>query len=294
MTRHVIVPATALQDSRLSMGDFKCLCHLSTYADTSDGRFWRYQATIAKDMGISERQLRTYLSNLNKAGYLQITPRYEKNRQTYNIYRLILDQPAQAEAEPPRAEAELPPRPEAELPPGVEAELPTEERTHGTNNINISARTREDFYNSVEDWIEAGEFNDMQAAPELIRQLASEAWDHWQAHPDRAPKDQLAGLRQYYRKAREWNRIGEAEAPQEARQESAEQLTGWRKEMSERIGYAAYSSWIKPCRYSESEDTLYARSKFMADWIAKHYMSDLEAILGEDVMVSIETEKEEA
>jgi hypothetical protein len=88
VTRHGFtqVPNFMLTNEALSVGAKLAYAMLLKYAWTDDACF-PGQAKLAKDMGSAERSIRTYLKELETAGFLEII---QRGLGKTNIYRLFL------------------------------------------------------------------------------------------------------------------------------------------------------------------------------------------------------------
>ncbi len=135
-----IVPAAAVFDGRIGSADLRVLCAIAAYADRS-GKCWPATTTLASELAVSDRRVRSCLRNLERCGYLK-TEHRPGQRSSYLICRETSDPgtPASGESgtspsgvnpgtlasgvEPDPgtsasggAERELPGTPERELPP---------------------------------------------------------------------------------------------------------------------------------------------------------------------------------
>lgn len=79
------VPYAVLRDTRLTTGARLCYAVLLSYA-WQEGATFAGQAKMASDIGVSERQVRTYLYELQEFGYVLIEHR-GLNRP--NVYRIL-------------------------------------------------------------------------------------------------------------------------------------------------------------------------------------------------------------
>ncbi len=124
-----IIPSTAVFDDRISNAELRVLCALGAYTHRQ-GYCWPATTSIAKDLGISTRQVRNCLRRLEHCGYLETDPK-PGQRSTYRVVREpsnpgssgsgVTDMdPGSSGSAPP--EAQVPGTPEAQLPP------------NGTNN----------------------------------------------------------------------------------------------------------------------------------------------------------------
>ena len=88
VTRHGFtqVPNFLLTNKNLSVGAKLAYAMLLKYAWTDDACF-PGQATLATDMGAGERSVRTYLNELEAAGFLEVT---QRGLGKTNLYRLHL------------------------------------------------------------------------------------------------------------------------------------------------------------------------------------------------------------
>ena len=127
-----VIPAEAVFDKRLGNADVRVLAALGAFADRS-GKCWPATTTLAQKLGISDRQVRTGLRNLEACGHL-CTEHRPGRRSVY----LLVREPANPGTLPSGvnpgtsasgvgdnpgtlpsggAEGELPGTPEGELPP---------------------------------------------------------------------------------------------------------------------------------------------------------------------------------
>ena len=121
-----IVPTSAVFDDRIGSADLRVLCAIAAYANRS-GKCWPATTTLASELGVSDRRVRSCLRNLEKCGYLK-TEHRAGQRSTYLICREASDpgtsasgvdggDPGTSGSAPP--ERELPGTPEREVPPNV-------------------------------------------------------------------------------------------------------------------------------------------------------------------------------
>jgi hypothetical protein len=78
------LPYVVLRDTRLSIGARLTYAVLLSYAWQEDSTFVG-QAKMAKDMGISERQLQRYLYELRDSSYIEISREDRRFNNTYII-----------------------------------------------------------------------------------------------------------------------------------------------------------------------------------------------------------------
>ncbi len=78
------LPYVVLRDTKLSIGARLSYAVLLSYAWQEDSTFVG-QDEMAKDMGISERQLRRYLYELSEKGYIDISREDRRFNNTYII-----------------------------------------------------------------------------------------------------------------------------------------------------------------------------------------------------------------
>ncbi len=69
-----IIPSSAVFDDRISNAELRVLCALGAYTNRQ-GYCWPATTSIAKDLGISTRQVRTCLRRLEHCGYLKTDPK---------------------------------------------------------------------------------------------------------------------------------------------------------------------------------------------------------------------------
>ena len=118
-----IVPSAAVFDDRIGSADLRVLCAIAAYADRS-GKCWPATTTLAKELGVSDRRVRSCLRNLENRGYLK-TDHRPGQRSTYLICRETPNPGTSAsgvEGDPGTsasggAEREVPGTPEREVPP---------------------------------------------------------------------------------------------------------------------------------------------------------------------------------
>ncbi len=118
-----IIPASAVFDTRIGSADLRVLCAIAAYADRS-GKCWPATTTLASELGVSDRRVRSCLRNLERRGYLK-TEHRSGQRSLYLICREASDPGTSVsgvEGYPGTspsggAEPELPGTPEGELPP---------------------------------------------------------------------------------------------------------------------------------------------------------------------------------
>lgn len=94
-TRHGFtqVPNFILTEPKLSIGGKLAYAMLLRYAWHHDACF-PGQATLATDMGAGERSVRTYLKELESAGYLEITQRGLGKTNLYKLHLTVTKKPA--------------------------------------------------------------------------------------------------------------------------------------------------------------------------------------------------------
>jgi hypothetical protein len=80
------LPYRVMKDQKLSVGARLTYAFLLMYA-WQEGSTFAGQARMAQDMGVSERQLRRYLTELRDAGYIKV----ERQDKRYNNTYIILD-----------------------------------------------------------------------------------------------------------------------------------------------------------------------------------------------------------
>ncbi len=121
-----IIPSSAVFDDRISNAELRVLCALGAYTNRQ-GYCWPATTSIAKDLGISTRQVRTCLRRLEHCGYLKTDPK-PGQRSTYRVVKETSDPGSSGSgvtdmdsgssgSAPP--EAQVPGTPEAQLPPNV-------------------------------------------------------------------------------------------------------------------------------------------------------------------------------
>jgi hypothetical protein len=82
------VPNFVLTNKDLTVGGKLAYAMLLKYAWTDDACF-PGQATLAADMGAGERSVRTYLKELEDAGFLEVTQRGLGKTNLYKLYLTI-------------------------------------------------------------------------------------------------------------------------------------------------------------------------------------------------------------
>jgi len=82
------VPNFILTSTKLGVGAKLTYTMLLKYAWSNDACF-PGQARLAQDMGAGERSIRTYLKELEKAGYLKITQRGLGKTNLYDLYLTV-------------------------------------------------------------------------------------------------------------------------------------------------------------------------------------------------------------
>jgi hypothetical protein len=89
--RFAMVPARAVDDSRLGRSAFFVLGVLATYGDR-DGWCWPSLATLAKRIGVSRQAVSRQLTGLERLGYVETKHRTHASGGTAsNVYRIIHD-----------------------------------------------------------------------------------------------------------------------------------------------------------------------------------------------------------
>ncbi len=103
-TRHGFtqVPNFILTEPILSVGAKLSYAMLLRYAWHQDACF-PGQATLARDMGAGERSVRTYLKELESAGYLEITQRGLGKTNLYKLYLTVTKKPSGSKSTPRRS-----------------------------------------------------------------------------------------------------------------------------------------------------------------------------------------------
>ena len=84
-----IVPAAAVFDDRIGSADLRVLCAIAAYADRS-GKCWPATTTLASELGVSDRRVRSCLRNLESCGYLK-TEHRPGQRSSYLVCREASD-----------------------------------------------------------------------------------------------------------------------------------------------------------------------------------------------------------
>ena len=107
-----IIPSTAVFDERISNAELRVLSVLGAHTNRQ-GYCWPATTSIAKDLGISTRQVRKCLRRLEHFGYLETSPK-PGQRSTYRVVREPSN-PGSSGSAP--LEAQLPGTPEAQVPP---------------------------------------------------------------------------------------------------------------------------------------------------------------------------------
>lgn len=82
------VPNFVLTNKQLSVGGKLAYAMLLKYAWSDDACF-PGQATLATDMGAGERSVRTYLNELEAAGFLEVTQRGLGKTNLYKLYLTV-------------------------------------------------------------------------------------------------------------------------------------------------------------------------------------------------------------
>jgi DnaD/phage-associated family protein len=99
--RFSILQARAVKDKQISDAQFRTLAALGMYAD-EDGWCYPLLSTLGKDLGKSKQAVGRDTIALRKLGYLEVTPRYDKNgSRRSSLYRLKFDIPRQREVDTP-------------------------------------------------------------------------------------------------------------------------------------------------------------------------------------------------
>lgn len=93
--RFAIVPARAVDDRRLSRSTLAMLVTLGTYSDRN-GWCWPSVSTLAVRLGISERQVKRAIRELEKLGYIETQRQFDNRGLEISARRRIL-----FDAEPP-------------------------------------------------------------------------------------------------------------------------------------------------------------------------------------------------
>ncbi len=119
-----IIPSTAVFDERISNAELRVLSVLGAHTNRQ-GYCWPATTSIAKDLGISTRQVRKCLRRLEHFSYLETDPK-PGQRSTYRVVRELSNpgssgsgvtdlDPGSSGSAPP--EAQVPGTPEAQVPP---------------------------------------------------------------------------------------------------------------------------------------------------------------------------------
>jgi hypothetical protein len=99
--RFSILQARAVKDCNISDAQFRTLAALGTYAD-KDGWCYPLLSTLGSDLGKSKQAVGRDTIALRKLGYLEVTPRHDKNgSRRSSMYRLIFDLPRQRDVDTP-------------------------------------------------------------------------------------------------------------------------------------------------------------------------------------------------
>jgi len=87
--RFAIIPARAVDDPRLSRSSLAVLVTLGTYSDKA-GWCWPSVSTLAVRLGVSERQVKRSLRELEKLGYLETKRQFDSRGLEISARRQIL------------------------------------------------------------------------------------------------------------------------------------------------------------------------------------------------------------
>ena len=126
-----VIPAAAVFDARIGSADLRVLCAIATYADRA-GKCWPATTTLASELGVSDRRVRSCLRNLESCGYLK-TEHRPGQRSTYLICRETPN-PGTSASGVPRAYGNTPERelPGLDVDPGTSASGGAERELPGT------------------------------------------------------------------------------------------------------------------------------------------------------------------
>lgn len=166
-SRFAIVPARALDDTRLRGGALKVLLALGTYCDR-DGWCWPAMQSVADRVGVTRQAVQQHIRDLEALGYVQTKGRVRGDGgQTSNAYRVIFDADLPPEfdrATPPQAElAPTPPQAQSLHPPQALELAPPASSRACTKNVPMNVPLNA----PLPDW------------------LPKDAWDQWVGYRSR-------------------------------------------------------------------------------------------------------------
>jgi len=283
------------------------LVALADNADTYGICFPSYRH-IEKKTALTKRAIINNINALVNEGVIQRAGRIRSDgSDTSNAYRLpIVDgcidghplsslfigegvneihSPVQ-EMHPPMNEIHSGGEPSAPREPSLNRQLTERER---------EPLTRQEFLRGVNKGFQDGGFGEEfghLTESEIARQ-AAECWDRWGGNLK--GRDPVMILRTWLRKGISLKTVRKA-PPETAQQESAKSkepdtpLQDWHEKARKVLGEAVFRSWIRPLHH-DGNGTVYAPSKFIADWCNQHYHRDITGIVG-NVQIIHQPEKE--
>lgn len=270
----VIVPTTALKDSRLSHAEYKTLCHISTFASTETGWCWFLMSTLANEMGVSVRAAQMHVKRLVDLGYIVREAQFRDGQQKCNRYQVVLNTDLKK-----GGEAALRGGDEAALRGGDEAQLHTE-RSSLNGNTHTQPLTREDFLREIDKARIEGRFSNQTDNESLIAIEADLLWSWLENNHDKWPKNIPARFSLWLRQSRAVKAAEKLAAKSKASGGSegaplAQASQPWHERMAKRIGEAPARAWIYPLHHDGEK--IIAPSKFHRDTVLQKFRTEIEA-----------------
>lgn len=307
--RFCIIPARALGDKRLNRTDIMTLNALGLFGNRAG---WCYPSLkkIAQMIDAHRVSVSNAVTKLTECGYLQTRARHrEDGSQTSNEYRILYDVPDEqidmdfamdagdpvSESATPPVAAPLPPCSESTTPPiaseamgGLAEPLP--HINVPLNDLSERSPAKKNYPNDFEDFFKLW--------PKERRCEKLHAYCEWKKACREVPPDQIHAAASAYMQGKEavdgfapypakWLARGrwqeyQPEAEEEAGADVVDDpfLTGLHAELLDRLGAATYRSWFKGKLKKLKNPAggtiiLIVPSRFIAEWLTQHYLTDV-------------------
>ncbi len=276
MNPFCVVRSDILQDSELlkTPAVIVTLLAISTLTTRDKGGYCYFkQETIADYLGKTRQAISSHLITLQKLGYIEIIPQNYGGRQSNNRYRVLFDSPLNT------VQGELA-APQGELAHAVQGEL-APKYSYINTNTHSQPLTRSDFLREIEKERLNGRFAAQTDNESLIALEAGNAWDYWEAHPEKKPRGNLvSGFSGFLRQSRAIKAAEKMAAKSKPSVEGegvtiAQASQPWHQNIARKIGEAPARAWIYPLHHDGEQ--IIAPSAFIRDRVLKDYRPQIEA-----------------
>ncbi len=263
----------------LSIAAKAVLMALADHAD-AEGKAWPKLKTLAEITSMTERHVRRQIGVLEERGLLAREDRFRRDGgQTSNIYRLAIERPA---ADQELAEKAAPPKGPPPKAPAVRGRRTTKS-AQGTPLEPSSSDKEDDADPAVQDARAAfDQVFDAWKAVSPARLSRPRAWPLWLRFARRiSPARLVSAALRYLREDPDVRRYGSPQGL--ANWLADEKFEAWMPSIGDvvtsvvpkalreaalvRKGVAWVASWIDPCGYDASANTLQARTAFAANTV---------------------------